>query len=220
MNNTFRITDEVKRINKLQKRINFDIFKYEGKHKNDLEILILGYYTNLLKLANLPYPVYFEKRNNQDPPDFNIYDSDRSFLKLVEVTESMKPDRRRQKEYWDNNVSIKNEYNISNLDSLLSILKKKILAQYSNTDLIIWNNINIHDISQNGPWHWIIFNRIKHWICNTIIDLEKCQFENVFVIDSNAKRLLKLFPKFELVYTVDDRERIYSTELKFMNSHP
>jgi len=168
------ISDESKRIKHLQNDIDIDIFRFESKYKNELEILILSYYADLLQRSDLPYPVYFEKRNNQDPPDFNIYDSNRSFMKLVEVTESMKPNRRRQKEYWANNVSIKNEYNKSNLDSLLNILKKKILAQYSNTDLIIWINIDILDLASCGVWHRIIINSIKTWINERKLNFDNC----------------------------------------------
>ncbi len=93
------------------------------------------------------------------------------------------------------------EYNHDNLESLLDRLNKKFLSQYLNTDLVIYININIHDISSLGFWHRIILNIVQTWISEEKLDLNKCSFDNVFVIDSNGKRLLKIFPEFDLIYT-------------------
>ena len=201
-----KITEELKRIKDLQSQIGYDFFIYESKYKEEMEMLIVGYHSNLLKLSGLPYPIYVEKRNNQNPPDFNTYDIEGKLLNLIEVTECLKPNRKRHQEYKNNESRGKFEYNHDNLESLLNRLNKKFLSQYSNTDLVIYININIHDISSLGFWHRIILNIVQTWISEGKLDINKCSFDNVFVIDSNGKRLLKIFPEFDLIYTPESIE--------------
>lgn len=202
-----KIIKEVKRIKELQKQIGKDLFVNESKYKNELEILILGYYANLLKLSELTYPIYFEKRNNNNPPDFNIHDSNKNFIKYIEVTECLKPKRRRQQEYRNKEIQGKWEYNPENLISLLDRLNNKFLSKYTNTDLIIYLDINIFHLSSVGFWHSLLQHYLDKWVSEDKLDWKMCSYESVFVVDSNGERLLKIFPEFILIYTPDSIEK-------------
>ncbi len=203
------IIEEVKKIKELQKQIGKELFANESKYKNELEILILGYYANLLKLSEMDYPVYFEKRDNNDPPDFDIFDSKEKLVNRIEVTECLKPKRRRHQEYKNKEHQRKWEYDPENLVSLLNRLNNKFLSKYSNTDLVIYLDINIFNLSSAGFWHSLIEYYLEKWVSEDKLDWTMCSFENVYVVDSNGERLLIIYPIFLLIYTPDSIEKTF-----------
>ena len=85
----------------------------------------------------------------------------------------------------------------------------KLLSKFYNTDLLIYLNISIFDISNLGSWHWILYNSIKNWVEENKLDFDICNYNNIFILDSNGSRLFKIYPIYELIYTHDDKERIY-----------
>ena len=163
-----------------------------------------------MKKAGNKYPTYANKRKNTDPPDFELYNENREQIGLIEVTETLLPGRRRSYEYKNNLISNRDfKANKKNLDSLLDRIKDKLRSQFVDTDLLIHLNISIYNISDLGAWHWILFNTIKNWLKEDKFNFEKCNYNKIYILDSKGSRLFKIYPTYELIYTHDDRERIY-----------
>jgi len=197
----------LERVIKLIKSINGQIY-FNQKYKTDLEWWILGKFCKALKKSQKQYPIYAKKR---DTPDFETYDANRNLVCYYEVTEVLIPGRKRTDEYRSGSVYHKN-YNPEkrNLNSLLERLDKKLICCYTKTNLLIYLNISELDISTLGVWHGVIFKTLKIWLKEDKLSFENCRFNNIYILDSNGERIFRIYPDFNLIYTFDNRERIYT----------
>lgn len=203
------ISNELNRVQKLIRDINGDIYLNQ-KYKEDLEWWVLGRFCKSLEKAGNKYPTYAIKRKNTNPPDFELYNINGEINNLIEVTETLIPGRRRSYEYRENFVNAEGlKADKKNLDSLLQRINDKLHSKFVNTDLLIHLNISIFKISNLGAWHWIIYNSIKKWINEDNLNFDICNYNNVFILDSNGSRLFKVYPIYDLIYTHDNKERIY-----------
>ncbi|MDP8269549.1 MAG: hypothetical protein P9L97_12565 [Candidatus Tenebribacter davisii] len=198
----------MKRVQELIKSIKGEIYLNQ-QFKEDLEWWVLGRFCSSLDNANRNTPVYAIKRKNTNPPDFELFNQNKDGIGLIEVTEVLKPERKRSDEYKNNTNNKKYKADKKNLNSLLLRINDKLLSKFYNTDLLIYLNISIFDISNLGSWHWILYNSIKNWVEENKLDFDICNYNNIFILDSNGSRLFKIYPIYELIYTHDDKERIY-----------
>ena len=210
MNNKI-IKNELRRVTQFNKE-NFGEIYLSQKYKSDTEWWVLGKFCYCLENAQKMYPIFAHKRKNTNPPDFETFDNNNIPFGYFEITEVMKPGRKRSDEYKNNTIynSKAFEYDIKNINELLICLNKKLKCQYTKTDLIVRINVNINDFSKYGAWHWVVNNSIKKWIQDDKLNFDVCSFNNIYILDSNGERLFQIFPFCELIHTPEDVEWNYA----------
>lgn len=200
-----------------------DIFLDRNK-KDDLEWLILGYMTRMLKLGEQLYPVFADKTKPPEP-DFITYDVDRKLFVPIEITEVQHPKRRRGDEYkkfqkeeeeWNKLTEEQKEEEFKNTkvtvgrklletenvkQQIIYALNEKYLMRYEpSTWLLIYFNIPYGHIAMYGWWHTTMI-----YIMNEILkkneELQKPPYSRVLMTDCEGDSMIEIYPK---LYTIKE----------------
>lgn len=85
-------------------------------------------------------------------------------------------------------------------------LNKKLQKDYIlPCDLVIYHNIPMMHLSETGFWHNLVCANVKDWIDREIVSIESTKFRNIYVLNSSAKELLRIYPKFEVVFSRNEK---------------
>jgi len=198
---------EYLRVLKLFDKVGIE-FLSGNKYKKDREWWLIGSMFKLLR-ANDKYCDAYAL--SQESPDFNIKTVMQESEFNIEVCEVLHPGRKRgaeEKKEFDDGFWIKNveDRKIDIWKTLKSGLQNKLRKDYGNNCwLLIYHNIPMRHISNMGFWANLVCANIKEWIADKSLDLQNCKFENIFIINSGADKLITIYPEFSIVYSEDEQ---------------
>ena len=198
----------------------------DRKYKDDLEWLILGYMTRMLKLRKELYPTYASKVKPPEP-DFLTYDNSRIPFFPIEVTEVLHPNRRRTDEYRAylkadekklNDEEIEKEVEAFEFElqknyldksdwvpQIVKALRDKFLKRYGpKTWLLIYFNIPYSHISMYGWWHLTMEYIVKELLYSDNIeyaDLKNPPYSRILMTDCEGDAMIQLYPG---IYTIKE----------------
>ena len=201
------IKKEYVRVRKLSKEKG-QTFLCARKYKDDREIYVLGAFSELLSKGSHISPEYFNKVNPPDP-DFHTYDSDKKFLKQIEVVENMHWGRKRGNEDrvpLDRNKYIgeNNRCQIRVWYSFIKNINQKFTKHYGkNSWLVIYHNINVNHISNYGWWINIIVFMKDEFVKRGLIDFGNSPYERIFVLNSGLNELVMIYPEDKVIFSED-----------------
>lgn len=202
-----KIVSEYNRVKSLSSKLGKK-FLSSHDYKDDREIHILGAFVKLLILGGYTSPDYFQKYNPPEP-DFQTYNSDKSFYKNIEIVENMHWGRKRGNEKkipLDRNkyLDVTNRCQIRVWYSFIKNLNEKFLKFYgNNTWLVMYHNISVFHISDIGFWSNIIFGMKDEIEKRGLINFSKSTYEKIFVVDSGFKELVQIHPDDKVVFSED-----------------
>jgi len=199
------IEEELERVNLLNEKVGSE-FLTSQKYRVHREWWILGSFVKLLKECNVEFPIYAVPTNPPDP-DFMTYDNHQREYKPIEIAEVLTPDRKRTQEYEESENSVipvlREIGEVENpWSTFKNILNKKYLKYYQqNCWLVIYHNMWYGEITSLGFWHKTILANVKYWRESKIVNVEKSPYENIFVINSDGKSLVRIYPSLNVMVT-------------------
>ncbi|MDR3626133.1 MAG: hypothetical protein P4L45_04840, partial [Ignavibacteriaceae bacterium] len=86
--------------------------------------------------------------------------------------------------------------------SFIKNLNEKFLKLYGDdTWLIIYHNISVFHISDNGFWINIIFNMKDEFEKRGLIDFSKSPYEKIFVLNSDLTEVVQIYPDDRVIFS-------------------
>jgi hypothetical protein len=195
----------------------------DRKYKDDLEWLILGYMTRMLKLGEELLPVYAEKTSPPEP-DFITYDRNKKLFSPIEITEVLHPNRKRGEEYKkeiengkieandkekQNSEKNEKENTFTLLDKkewiqqVVERLRNKFSKRYRpDTWLLIYFNIPYFHIAHYGWWHITMKYFAEKWLHSDIEeykDLKNPPYSRILMINSSGDAMIQLHPSVYVI---------------------
>jgi len=187
------ISEEYKRVKNLFVAIPYGQIFINRKHKKDLEWWVSGKMRIIVNKTKSRFPRYALDIEKNGEPDFYISKNGETIFKKIEITEVLKPGRKRSDEYKGKNVIENNMLNI--WSSFHERLKEKFKRNFGKDCwLIIYHNIRYADITSNGVWHDTLLANMEK------IDFSKTKYEKIFVINAEGKAAVSIYPIKYVVY--------------------
>ncbi|MFC1511832.1 hypothetical protein ACFL5H_01390 [Candidatus Latescibacterota bacterium] len=214
MESIFEKLDEVK---KLHVKVGDD-FVTSRLYEENREWMVLCEAVIHLKNNGLIYPSYADKikpswKDTQPIPDFITYTESKEVFRPVEITEILEPDRKRTKEYREEqNKDFSVEIIQQVKDPWKNFIKKfndKINKRYfldssqiQNCWLIMYHNMFYNQITEAGVWHDLVIENFKKFCANKAIDekqISSSSFEKILVINASFNAMVELYPDLHTI---------------------
>lgn len=184
---------ELKRVDKLFKAKPYGTLFIDRNYKKDLEWWILGRMRVIVNKTRARFPRFAVAIEENGEPDFYISKNGKTKFKKIEVTEVLKPGRKRSDEYKGKKTDKNNKQNI--WATFHERLEEKFKKDFGkNVWLIIYHNIRYVEITPDGVWHNTILAKMKN------VDFSKSKYEKIFVINSGGKAAVSIYPVRYIVY--------------------
>lgn len=182
-----RISDELKRVDSLFRHKPFGTLIINRQFKKDLEWWILGRFQKIVNKTKSRFPKFGIDIEKNGEPDFYISKNGKTIFKKIEITEVLKPGRKRSYEYKNDKREKINAINIwSSFHERLSSKFNKNFGR--DCWLIIYHNIRYSEITPYGVWHNTLLANMENF------DFSSCRYEKIFVIDSSGKAAVSIYP--------------------------
>jgi hypothetical protein len=205
--NIKNIADERARINAYKHSVGCKDLFNGHKYKEDCEWLTLAYLAEILSSTGWPAPRYAAKLNGKREPDFQTYITPEKPFKLVEVTEVLRPGYSRGAFYRALAASGRKTYPIPPPHpqpwlSFAKVLKDKIGKSYSRASwLVIYHDMGYSEFQDGRLWPERMLSTLRTWThdSDTTCDITRSQYENIFVVDSSGKFVIRLYPHWDVI---------------------
>lgn len=187
------ISDELKKVETFSKNLPYGSLFINKKYKKNLEWWVLGKMQRIVNKTKSRFPCYALDVEKNGEADFYISKNGKTIFKSIEITEVLKPGRKRSDEYKGKNVAEKNILNI--WSSFYQRLEAKFKRNFGKDCwLIIYHNIRYAEITSNGSWHDTLLANMEN------IDFSSSKYEKIFVINSDGKAAVSIYPIRYVVY--------------------
>lgn len=187
------ISNELDRVESLFKNRPYGNLFIDRKYKKDLEWWILAKMRSIVNKTKSRFPRYALDIEKNGEPDYYISKNGKTIFKKIEITEVLKPGRKRSDEYKGKNEIENNKLNI--WSSFHERLEEKFKKDFGkNCWLIIYHNIRYTDITSIGVWHNTLLANLEN------IDFSKSKYEKIFVINAEGKAAVSIYPIRYIVY--------------------
>jgi len=198
-----RIKEELNRVRNLVQSIGDEIFIRSNDFRDDREWWVLGETVGILEEKGLDYPSLAIKTKPTEP-DFITFIDNHERFKPIEITEVLRPGRKRGDEYKAKISTESVKPNEDPWSSFRTVLNDKFQKKYDEDCwLIVYHNVlYFKDITAYGYWHNTILANAELWnetnnggSCN----LHQCPYEKILVLNSSANSLVSIFPELKVI---------------------
>lgn len=187
------INNELQRVEALFRDKPYGTLFKDRNYKKDLEWWILGKMRSIVNKTKSRFPRYALDIEKNGEPDFYISKNGKTLFKKIEITEVLKPRRKRSDEYKGKNAIENNTSNIwSSFHERIAEKSKKDYGK--NCWLIIYHNIRYTDITSNGVLHDTLLANMEK------INFSKVKYEKIFVMNAEGKASVSIYPIRYVVY--------------------
>jgi hypothetical protein len=201
-----RIADERARIDGYRFSIGPSDFFNDRQYQPDWEWLILSYLAGILETTGRPAPVFGEKLLPPEP-DFQTCSASGAPFRRIEVTEVMRPDRRRNQEHSDRAKSQQLLYDAPDphptpWSSFHEVLRSKLDKPYAlGTWLLIYHNMPSSEFEDFALWDERVLNTLRTWTTDSTstCDITRSCYDSIYVVDAGGKGAVRLHPHWDVI---------------------
>lgn len=179
-------------------------FLTERSHRVDREWWVLGKAVSILEIVGEVYPTHAVPTDPPNP-DFMTFQAAGAPFHPIEITEVLRPGRKRTQEYRDPYHG----YGMSIVEphptpwiSFQRKLREKYLKQYGRDCwLIVYHNMGYSDISHVGEWHRTLVYEANKWASDPAVpwNPSRSPYGRILIMDAKASAMVELFPTIRVI---------------------